>query len=183
MARAYRLAGDADAARRVMDALVGRVSPSVAKRVGAGSGLTPEEQNDAKQEAIIAVIQGALDLEPGKELWECNFTHCLNRCLINAWRAAMRRREDAVSLTRGDSDGEEYDGLEQFADPTDAFASGEDAAFCRRLAQVHPRIGEMVHLRLHGFSDREIAGRLGVTDRTLRNWAKTAQAFWNEDTL
>ena len=166
-----------------MDALVRRVSPSIAKRIAAWSGLTPEERTDARQEAIIAVVRGALSLEPGKELWECNFTGSFNWCLINVWRAARRRREDAVSLTHEGGDGEEYDGLERVADPTDAFALIEDAAFCRRLAQKHPRIAGMVHLRLHGFSDREIGARLGVTDRTLRNWAKTAQALWNEDTL
>ncbi len=182
MARAYQKAGDADASRRVMDALVRRVSHSIAKRVAAWSGLTPEEKTDAKQETIIAVVQAALDLGPGKELWECNFTGCFNRCLINTWRAARRRREDAVSLARMDADGEEHDGLAQIADPVNAFTAIEDAAFCRRLAQRHPRVAEMVHLRLHGFTDREIGTRLGVTDRTLRNWAKTAQAFWNEDT-
>ena len=182
MARAYQRAGDTDAARRVMDALVRRVSPSVAKRIAAWSGLTPEERNDAKQETFIAIVRGAMDLGTGKELWECNFTGCFNWCLINAWRAARRRREDAVSLTHEGGDGEEYDGLERIADPTDAFALVEDPAFFRRLAYRYPRIAEMVHLRLHGFSDREISARLGVTDRTLRNWAKTAQALWNEDT-
>lgn len=181
MARAYQRAGDADAARRVLDALVRRVSPSIAKRVAAWSGLTPEERTDAKQETILAVVRGALDIGPGQELWECNFTHCFNRRLLDVWQAATRRRGREVSPSREGEDGGEYDGLEQIADPTDAFALIEDAAFCRRLARRHPRIGEMVHLRLHGFSDREITGRLGVTDRTLRNWAKTAQAFWNED--
>ena len=182
MARAYQRVGDEEAARRVMDVLVRRVSPNVAKRIAAWSGVTPEEQTDAKQETIIAVVRGALDAERGKELWECNFTHCFNRCLINAWRATMGRREHAVSLTPEGRDGEEYDALEQIADPSNAFAAVEDDAFYHRLAGSHPRIGEMVHLRLHGFSDKDIAARLGVTDRTLRNWAKTAQSLWNEDT-
>ena len=182
MARAYQRTVDEAAARCVMDVLVRRVSLSVAKRVAAWSGMTPEEQADAKQETIIAVVRGALDVGLGKELWECNFTHCFNRCLINTWRATMGRREHAVSLTFEGRDGEEYDGLEQIADPSNTFVAVEDDAFCRRLAGSHPRIGEMVHLRLHGFSDRDIAVRLGVTDRTLRNWAKIAQALWNEDT-
>lgn len=183
MARAYQQAEDAEAARCVMDALVRRVSHSIAKRIAAWSGLTPEEQTDAKQEAIIAVVRGVLAVGPGQELWECNFTHCFNRCLINTWRAATRRREHTVSLAHEGADGEEHDGLEQIADPTNVIALIEGDAFCRRLVQSHPRIAEMVHLRLYGFSDREIADRLHVTDRTLRNWAKTAQAFWNEDAL
>ena len=182
MARAYQRAGDEAAARCVMDVLVRRVSPNVAKRIAAWSGMTPEERADAKQETTIAVVRGVLDLGPGQELWECNFTHCFNRCLINTWRATMGRREHAVSLTFEGRNGEESEGLEQIADPSNAFAAVEDEAFCHRLAGSHPRIGEMIHLRMHGFSDRDIAARLGVTDRTLRNWAKTAQALWNEDT-
>ncbi len=181
MARAYQRAGDAEAARHVLDALVRRVSHSIAKRVAAWSVLTPEERVDGRQEMVGAVLRGALNLGPGQEFWECNFTHCFNRRLLDVWKAMVRRRGREVSLTQTGSDGEEYDGLEQVADPRDAFAAIEDGAFLGRLARSHPHIGEMVHLRLHGFSDREIADRLGVTDRTLRNWAKTAQALWNED--
>jgi len=181
MARAYQRVGDAEAARRVLDALVRRVSPSIAKRVTAWDFLTPEERTDARQEMVVAVLRGALDVGPGQELWECNFTHCFNRRLLDVWQKLRRRHGREVSLTQENRDGEEYDGLDQVADPRDAFAAIEDGAFLGRLARGHPHIGEMLHLRMNGFTDREIAARLDVTDRTLRNWAKAAQALWNED--
>lgn len=181
MARAYQRAGDGAAARHVLDALNRRVSPSIAKRVNAWDFLTPEERADAKQEMALAVLRGALDLGPGQEFWECNFTSCFNLRLIDVWKKATRRRGHEVSQTQIGSDGEEQDGLDQVADPLNAFAAVEDGEFLRRLAHSHPQIARMIHLRINGFTNLEIAARLNTTDRTLRNWAKTAQALWNED--
>lgn len=181
MAHAYQRAGDGAAARHVLDALAQRVSPSIARRVAAWDFLTPEERTDARQEMIVAVMRGTLDTGPGQEFWECNFTHCFNRRLLDVWTKATRRRGHEVSQMRAGDDGGEYDALEQVADPLDAFAAVEDGEFMARLARSHPKIARMIHLRMNGFTDREIAVRLNTTDRTLRNWAKTAQALWDED--
>ena len=181
MARAYQRAGDGAAARRALNALIKRVSRSIEKRVAAWDFLTPEERADAKQEMALAILKGALDLGPGQEFWECNFTHCFNLRLLDAWKKTMRRRGHEVSLTQTNSDGEEQDGLDQVADPSDAFAAVQNGAFVARLARSHPDIARMIHLRMNGFTDVEIAVQLNVRDRTLRNWAKIAQALWNED--
>lgn len=181
MARAYKRAGDGAAARHVLDALIRRVSRRIAAKVAAWDFLTPEERADAKQEMALAVLKGALDTGPGQEFWECNFAHCFNRRLLDMWNKAMRRRGREVSLTQAGDDGEDYDGLDQVADPFDAFAAVEDGAFMARLARSHPNIARMLHLRMNGFTDREVAARLGVSDRTLRNRARTAQALWNKD--
>ena len=133
MARAYQRAGDQEAAQCVSEILAQRVSPSIAKRVSAWPGLTPEERTDAKQEMLLAVVRGVLNVEPGQELWECSFTHCFNRRLIDVWKAGRRRGRE-VSLTHESSEGEDYDGLAQIADPSNAFAAVEDEAFCKRLA-------------------------------------------------
>lgn len=151
IARAYQR--DVEGAQRVLDALAQRVSPSIAMRVTAWDFLTPEERADARQ-----------------EFWECNFTHCFNLRLLDVWNAAMRRRGREVSQTQAGSDGEEYESLDQVADPLDAFAAVEDEAFLRRLARSHPQIGRMIHLRMNGFAD--IARGLPQADRD----------FWREET-
>jgi len=39
--------------------------------------------------------------------------------------------------------------------------------------------GKAILLKMSGFSEEEIAARLGVTSRTLRNWTTEARAAWS----
>ena len=178
MARAYLRAGDPKAARQVLDALVRRVGALIAGKVAGWEGVTSEDRVDAKREAIRLLLRCVLNLDAGQELWECNFRHCFNFRMISLWKKIVAGRGREVSLSAQNTEGETYDGLEQIADPQDAFAELEGNDFCRLLLPDYPQISRLIHLRLAGYSDVEIAAQVGVTDRTLRNWTKIAQSLW-----
>lgn len=175
--RGYGRAGNKDAADAVLEVLVQRISGAVAAKVSGWAGLTPEDRTDAQRQMIVQVCEQASSLAPAAELWECNFAWCFQKRLITLWHRLTDRTVPTVPAeTQG---GETWDRLEQQPDPADAFA---DIALHDLVALVSggsAKKGKALLLKISGFSEEEIAVRLGVTSRTLRNWTAEARAAWN----
>lgn len=175
--RAYTQAGHEEAARQALAALFRRITSTITGKVSLWGKLTEEDKKDAVQNVLLLVLENARNLTPGAELWECNFRGCLTLRMISLWKTTTARQGSEVNLVSSSAEGEERDGLLEIADPKDTFSQAEVREFRQKLRAAYPHIDRMLHLRLNGYTDIEISEKLGVTDRTLRNWAKTLQAF------
>ena len=69
--------------------------------------------------------------------------------------------------------------MEQQPDPVDPLTDLELRDLIQMVSGGSMKKSKALHLRMSGFSEEEIAERLGVTSRTLRNWAAEARAAWN----
>lgn len=179
LVRGYGRAGNKDAADAVLEILIGRISGAVAGKISNWAGLTPEDKTDAQRQMIMQVCEQVSSLSPAAEFWECNFTFCLQKRLITLWHSLTGRKVMTVpaeTLTHG---GEVWDRLEQQPDPADMFADIELRGLVTLVSGGDAKRSQAIFLRLSGFSDEEIAKRLSVTSRTLRNWATEARAAWN----
>ena len=177
--RGFLRAGDRDAADAVLVILIDRVSSAIAAKTSAWAKLKPDEKQDARREMVAILCEKVCDLRPGAEFWECNFTSCFNRASISLWRSLTDHALPTVANTVEMSGGAALDRLDQLADPADALADVEMDSLVALVSGGSAKRSEALFLKLNGFSDEDIAVRLGVTSRTLRNWTAEACATWN----
>lgn len=178
LVRGYKRAGDTAAADAVLVHLTVRVSRAVAAKVLGWAGLTPEDKIDAQQQMMLIVCEQAVSLSPAAELWEGNFGHCLNMRFITLWRSLTDRQVPTVPAEIQMSGGEALDRLEQQPDPVDSLADLALRDLVQLVSGGSAKKSKAIFLKLSGFSEEEIAARLGVTSRTLRNWTAEARAAW-----
>ena len=176
--RGFLRVGHQDAADAVLVILIDRVSSAITAKTSAWAKLTPDEKQDAQREMVAILCDKACDLRPGAEFWECNFTSCFNRASISLWRSLTDHALPTVASTVEMSGGEMLDRLDQLADPADALADVELQSLVALVSGGSAKRSEALFLKLNGFSDEDIAVRLGVTSRTLRNWTAEAAASW-----
>ena len=177
--RGFLRADHQDDADAVLLLLIKRVSGAIAARTAAWVGLTAEDKIDAKQQMTAILCEKVCDLRPGAEFWECNFTTSFNRVSITLWHSLTDHALPTVPNTVEGSGGGTVDRLEQYADPAETFQTMEMQSLAALVSGGHPKRSEALFLRMNGYSDEEIAGRLSVTTRTLRNWTAEACAAWN----
>lgn len=178
--RACRRSGDEETARQAMDVLIRRLRPAISARAKAWRTLDPSDYEDAEGQVVAKIIGYINNLAPGEELWECNFAGCFNLRGNSVLKACAAKRTAAVSAYSVTASGEERDLLSELPD-TGAETSFEDIEVQELIASLsrdNPQVAEFLYLSLAGVSEAEIAGRLKVTDRTLRNWkAKMRRAL------
>jgi len=179
LVRGYGRAGNKDAADAVLEMLIGRINAALAAKVSSWAGLTPEDKTDAQRQMIVQICEQVSSLSQTAELWECNFTWCFQKRLITLWHRLTDRKVITVPAETQTHDGETWDRLEQQPDPADAFADIELRELAALVSGGSAKKSEAIFLRMSGFSEEEIAARLGVTSRTLRNWTAEARAAWN----
>lgn len=167
--------GDADT---VLLLLIKRVGGAIAAKTAAWAGLTPEDKTDARQQMVAILCEKVCDLRPGAEFWECNLTECVNRRLITLWHSLTDHALPTVSNVIEMSGGEAVDRVEQFADPTETFAEMTMADLVALVSGGNPKRSKALFLKLNGYTDEDIARRVKVTTRTLRNWTAEACAAW-----
>lgn len=166
--------GDADA---VLLLLIKRVSSALAAETGKWD-LTPEDRIDAQRQMIALLCDKACDLRLGAEFWECNFTTCFQRRLITIWHTLTDHALPTASNTVQVGEGETLDRLEQYADPAETFRHMEMESLVKMVSGGSAKRSEALFLKLNGFTDEDVAKRLKVTSRTLRNWTTEACAVW-----
>lgn len=176
--RGFLRAGYQDDADTVLLVLIKRVSGAIAAKTAAWAGLTAEDKTDAQREMLAILCEKACDLRPGAEFWECNLTECVNRRLITLWHSLTDHALPTVSNTLEMGGGETLDRVEQLADPAEMFRSMELHSLVEMVSGGSAKRSEALFLKMNGFTDEEIAKRLGVTTRTLRNWTADACAAW-----
>ncbi len=179
LVRGYGRAGRKDAADAVLELLIERISGAVASKVSTWAGLTSEDKTDAQRQMLLQVCEQVSSLSPAAEFWECNFTFCFQKRLITLWHSLTDRKVATVPAEAVTHGGERWDRLEQQPDPADMFADIELRDLVTGVSGGDAKRSQAIFLRMSGFSDEEIAKRLGVTSRTLRNWTTEARAAWN----
>ncbi len=175
--RGFLRAGDRDAADAVLEALINRLRPAVTARAKRWSVLFPADVDNAEDEAVRKLISYLRSTDAKEEFWECNFTFCFNKRTDDVFKRAAAERGAAVSLTSAWADGEERDRLETLPDreSESAFDDIETQELIQALDQAVPRFAEYLHFHRNGYTDKETAVHLDVTDRTLRNWKDRAK--------
>ena len=176
--RGFLRAGCENDADTVLLELVKRVGGAVAGTVGGWNGLTGEDKQDAKQQAVEILCEKVCDLELGGEFWECNFTTCFNRRLVSLWHSFTDNALLMTDTVVQTDDGETRDRLEQYADPANPFHNAELQDLVLLVSGGSAKKSQALFLKLNGFSDEDIAKKLGVTSRTLRNWTTEASRVW-----
>ena len=177
--RGFLRAGDEKAANAVLTALIDHLRPLVKARAQQWSAVFPADVDDAVEDAVLRLIKYVRSTDAGQEFWECNFAHCLRLRLAEAFRHAAVQRRNTLSLTTTGADGKERDRTEETADPESetAFDDIETQALIQALSQAVPGLAGYLFLHTQGYTDKEIAPKLEVTDRTLRNWKDRAKAI------
>ena len=140
--------------------------------------MTPEDKVDARQQMALLLCEKVCDLRPGAEFWECNLTECINRRLITLWHSLTDHALPTVANTIEMSGGGTVDRVEQYADPAETFRNIEMHSLVEMVSGGSVKRSEALFLKLNGFTDEDIAKRLNVTTRTLRNWTAEACAAW-----
>lgn len=176
--RGFLRAGREDDADTVLLLLFKRVSGAIAAKTAVWAKLSPEDKADARQQMVAILREKVCDLRPGAEFWECNFTTSFNRASISLWHSLTDHALSLVPSTLQMSDGETVDRVEQFADPAEAFAEMTTEDLVEVVSGGSAKRSQALFLKLSGFTDEEIAKRLNVTTRTLRNWTAEACAVW-----
>ena len=178
LTRGFLRAGDKASADTVLEILFRRVSKGISGKISGWAGLTPEDRIDASRQMLVQIYEQVCELGPSAEFWECNFTWCLQKRLVTLWRRLTERTPSIASSVILHSDGEEWDRFEQIADPVNGFSEIEVQGVVESLTGGGKR-AEAIFLRMSRYPEDEIALRLGVTSRTLRNWLADARAAWH----
>jgi DNA-directed RNA polymerase specialized sigma24 family protein len=179
--RAFERVGDCVAADQVLTTLIERVSGRLKAKVATWHGLTPEDREDSVRQMVRILCQEVRKLTPSAELWEANIANCLNKRLITIWHGWNDKRIPTVSRIWEHSDDGGSEALEQVADTHDFFEDVEIAAVVQAFNPGHPKLAQMLMLRMSDFPEEEIAKRLDVTSRTLRNWTVQARLYWERE--
>jgi DNA-directed RNA polymerase specialized sigma24 family protein len=136
------------------------------------------DREDAESQIAMKLVEYVFTVTPGEEFWECNFAGCFNARTVNILKAFALQRTPAISSSVATASGEEYDLLAELPDAGAEIRFQDIEAEELRvfLSRGNPQVGEFLYLCLTEMSDSEIAQRLGVTDRTLRNWKTKIRA-------
>ena len=179
--RGFLRVGNITAADTVVTALIDRLRPIVRAQAQQRSALFMADVDDAVEDALLKIIQYIRSTDAGQEFWECNFAHGFKFRLADAFRRAARQRRNTLSLTSEWADGAERDRVDALPDTASeiAFDDIETKQMIQAITQAVPGFDEYYTLHRFGCTDKEIAARMVVSDRTLRNWKHKAEAVWN----
>ena len=166
--------------RRYVRRIHGAARPVIA---GLGPGLGDEE--DVAQSAFYAFCEvAARDRLPPigsrDELWRLLFT-ITRRKAINRLRREFRLRRGGRARVVHDADAvnRACDGADLPVDLVELQQSLDDL-FEKLEATGDARLAKVARLRLEGFSNQEIADRLGCTVRTIQRKLHILERLWTE---
>jgi len=127
--------------------------------------------------------RGEFDLAGRDELWRLLVTITINKAR-NAAKAQRRDKRDVVreqALSGSDETGSAFWVLEQLeaADPSPAVAAELNEALEHRLhALADPDLRQIALLRLEGYTNIEIAGRLDCVERSVERKLARIRKLW-----
>ncbi len=179
--RGFLRAGNIPASDAALTALIDRLRPLVKARASQWSGLFAADVEDAVEDVLLTLIRYIRTPDAGQEFWECNFAYGFNFRLSDAFQHAARQRQNTHSLTAEWADGKEHEQGDDLPDTASesAFDAIETQQMVQAIAQAVPGFAEYFTRHKLGYTDKEIAAKMGVADRTLRNWKHKAETVWN----
>ncbi len=182
LTRGFLRAGDQNSADELFVLLAARMGGAIRGEIAGWSALSQDEKDDAADQMIALLCECVYDLSAAAEFWECNLTTCLERRMATLWRRLTEKKIVTVSSVTPTEGGEDWDRFAQIAGPEDTFADVEAADLLETVSGGDPQRRGMLHLRMSGFSDEDIARQLNVTTRTLRNWTHELRAAHTRQT-
>lgn len=179
--RGFLRAGNTKASDAALTALIDRLRPLVKARALQWSALFAADVDDAVEDALLSLIRYIRNTDAREEFWECNFAYGFKFRLSDAFKHAARQRQNTHSLTAEWADGKEHDQGDDLPDTASeiAFDAIETQQMVQAIAQAVPGFAEYYTFHKLGYNDKEIAAKMDVTDRTLRNRKHKAEAVWN----
>ena len=138
------------------------------------------ETDDLCQEGLLGLLRAAQTFDPGNGASFRTYAGiCVTNRVIMAYRAADGHRHDPMSnfVSLSGDDAPELPAEELAADPEASLDDREDfQAMCRRVEELlTPLEQRVLHLYLGGFSYREIARRLSVSEKSADNAMQRAR--------
>lgn len=166
--RHLMMRGDEEMAWRTVEALMARVRSTILWNVNRFYGLSRTVREDVYEDVALQLYEAWLSLAPEHEFWEVQFGLCLRKRVIDAVRKTIREAKLVVD-TGCDEEGKDQDGLAELPD-TISVRPDELAMALVMLEGLPTDLQLTIHLRFYeGLSEVEIAQKMGVTDRTVRN--------------
>ena len=184
----------AQEAKNIIEGLLKRLGPRFDKYKWQNFSRQPmDTQADAASEMVLQVCRGLKDLSdrPRAKYFETNFNAAVESCIYDAiriiWREQERdtQRRAPVSLYEplADIDGE--NSPEHLVDQIEDQSALDDVnnalgkEIVAQLLQQLPsrRHAEVLVYRMSGHVWDEVAAKMGVSEKTARNYFKTAESL------
>jgi RNA polymerase sigma factor (sigma-70 family) len=177
-------AGDRTAAEEIWKRFFGRVVSLARHRLGTGPRQVADEE-DIAASAMGAMYAGISDgrfrqLSDRDDLWQilCMLT---SRKAANHFRRYSRQQQVGESaITAAGSADTNAPGLEFIAaaSPTAAYLDSLAIECEELLALLDDRLREVAILRLHGYTNQEIAEQLGRSVKSVERYLKLIRVEW-----
>lgn len=177
-------AGDEQAAYEIWNRFFDRVRGLAKKKLGRLPSRVAEDE-DIALSAMHALYQGAQEgrfreLTDRDDLWQilCMIT---SRKAASAWRKKAAVQEVGESVLAGSRGGEKQLGIQHIANnlPDDAYVDSLSQTTCELLEDLDTRQREIAMLRLHGFTNSEIAEKINRSIKTVERYLKSIREQWN----
>ena len=168
-------AGEAAAAEQLFDRYAERLTRLARSKLAArlAARVDPEDiVLSAYRSFFVAARGGRFQVENGGDLWRLLVEVTLHKL----YRQTTRHRAQRRSVHREQPVGDQSVWPEVAAcEPTPEHAAIAAEELEAVLAALPPRGRQSLELRLQGYEQREIAVRLGCTERTVRRWLDEAR--------
>jgi DNA-directed RNA polymerase specialized sigma24 family protein len=176
--------GDEEAASKIWDEFFPRVQGLARKRLGS----LPQRDYDADDlalSALNALCRGAeqgkfQQLENSSDLWQILAMITVRKAAA-AWRKKSRSPEVGESIFQS-PDGDVRPGMQQVPDgraPAELVDALSDTC-ADLLAQLDDRLREVALLRLSGYSNEEIAEKVGRSVKSIERYMKMIREIWKQ---
>lgn len=175
--RQYQRRNDPDTAWKLAEILMERSSKFIRRQIACWKSLTQDNQDECIRDVTEQMILDLFNDGPNCEFWEIRFWLCLKRRILNRVQKYRRQREFEVPSVMTDNEDNAYeaDRDRRFAD-TATLSPQMRAEINAALAIL--KENERTAFVLFYYEEwpqQEIARRLGVTDRTVRNLLMKAE--------
>ncbi len=165
---------DPNAALDLMECLFKRCIGRIQRKVWA---LLPacsrEDKEDCARSVLVEMTRLIQIMDASKEFWEVNFTTCLERLCSNCAHKYRRFSSHELRLEAFEEEGE-GNRLEQIPDNRGLTPQQRiELREALTLLKDHERTA--VLLTAEGLTQQQIAEFCGVTDKTVRNWLRSAK--------
>ncbi len=179
--------GDERAAELIWRRFFERVAALARAKMGSLPKRALDEE-DITLSAMNAFYHGVSEgrfhkLEDREDLWQllCMLT---SRKVANAWRKQASSKlvgESAVSMPQNTQNVNSI-GLEYIAEktPDDGYVDSLSQLCNERLEGLDERLREVALLRLHGYSNQEIASKIGRSIKSVERYLKSIRQLWLE---
>ena len=187
--REMRRRGDEQAAGKIGEILVDRVSAHVNRKIGAWR-LSPSEADECVRDLFAQMFGYLTNTSPDAEFWEVRFWLCLDRRLYNLLELRQAVRDHEIrpgdqAASEGEDDGDTGGTIARFlAQMADDGASPEAAAEGRELLAhfTENERNALFFVYMQGLPEESddpdklsAAKLLGVTGRSVRNYLSRAK--------